>query len=123
SYLFMVYADLRAILSQNIKNARKSLSITREKLAEYAEISVPYLGDIERRRTWVSDKTLQNLAKALDVKPWELLVPVTDRMETKTGEEDRKRRIAELIAKKKEILHRTAGEAMEDLIMQILEEP
>jgi transcriptional regulator with XRE-family HTH domain len=119
----MVYADLRAILSQNIKNARKSLSITREKLAEYAEISVPYLGDIERRRTWVSDKTLQNLAKALDVKPWELLVPVTDRMETKTGEEDRKRRIAELIAKKKEILHRTAGEAMEDLIMQILEEP
>jgi transcriptional regulator with XRE-family HTH domain len=115
--------DLRTILSQNIKNARKTLHITQAKLAEYAEISLSYLVDIERQRTWVSDKTLQNLAKALDMKPWELLVP---RTELETGveneKEERKRGIAELITRKKEILHCAADEAMEDLIMQILKE-
>ena len=63
--------DIRTILAQNLKTARQNLQITRVKLAEQAGISTPYLADIERRRTWVSDKTLQSLAKALNLSPWE----------------------------------------------------
>lgn len=118
--------DLRTILAQNIKNARKNLHITQLKLAECAEISLPYLADIERRRTWVSDKTLQNLAKALNVEPWELLFSASENQKEtprrqNTKKESRKR-MAELITKKKEILRHTAENAMEDLIMEILQE-
>jgi transcriptional regulator with XRE-family HTH domain len=31
--------------------------------------------DIERCKTWVSDKTLEKIAAALDISPWELLRP------------------------------------------------
>jgi transcriptional regulator with XRE-family HTH domain len=42
-----------------------------------ADISALYLAGIERRRTWVSDKTLQSLAKALNLFPWELIYTLT----------------------------------------------
>lgn len=61
----MTGVDIRQILAQNIKKRRKELGITQMKLAELAEISVPYMNDIERCQTWVSDKTLAKLAKAL----------------------------------------------------------
>ena len=59
--------DVRKVLSQNIKKRRKELGITQSKLAELAEISEPYMNDIERCQTWVSDKTLAKLAWALNV--------------------------------------------------------
>ncbi len=61
----MTGLDIRRILAQNIKKRRKELGITQMKLAELAELSVPYMNDIERCQTWVSDKTLAKLAKAL----------------------------------------------------------
>lgn len=65
-YLYsMTGLDIRHILAQNIKKRRKELGITQEKLAELANISVPYMNDIERSQTWVSDKTLAKLATAL----------------------------------------------------------
>ena len=118
--------DLRKILSQNIKTIRGKLHISQEKLAEYAGISLSYLSDIERCKTWVSDKTLQNLAKALNKEAWELLAPGA--MELPTGrkgsgtQQEQMQRIANLIVKKKEILRRTADDAMEDLIMEIIRE-
>ena len=57
--------DIRLVLAQNIKARRKELGITQMKLAELAEISEPYMNDIERCQTWISDKTLAKLAKAL----------------------------------------------------------
>ena len=65
-YLYnMTGLDIRHTLAQNIKNRRKELGITQEKLAELANISAPYMNDIERCQTWVSDKTLAKLATAL----------------------------------------------------------
>jgi transcriptional regulator with XRE-family HTH domain len=67
--------DLRFILAQNVKNARKTLRLTQSSLAENANISVSYVVDIERRRSWVSDKTLSSIAGALNMEAYELLMP------------------------------------------------
>ena len=47
--------------------------MTQESLAEAADISLSYLADIEHCKTWISDKTLLRLAKALHKQPFELL--------------------------------------------------
>ena len=65
--------DLRKILSNNIREFRKELHLTQEQLAENADISLSYLADIEHCKTWISDKTMLKLAKALHKKPFELL--------------------------------------------------
>ena len=64
---------LRKILATNIRNLRAKYHFTQERLAENAEISLPYLSYIEHCKTWVSDKTLMKLAKALHVEPSQLL--------------------------------------------------
>ncbi|MBP5251341.1 MAG: helix-turn-helix transcriptional regulator [Treponema sp.] len=70
----MDYIDLRKILSKNIKDKRKLLSLTQEKLAEAAELSPQTINDIEGCRTWVSDKTLIKLSEVLHTAPAELLL-------------------------------------------------
>jgi transcriptional regulator with XRE-family HTH domain len=66
---------LRQILSENIRTARKSRRLTQTQLALYADLSLSYMTDIERCKTWVSDKTLVKIARALNTSPWELLRP------------------------------------------------
>jgi transcriptional regulator with XRE-family HTH domain len=51
------------------------LNISQERLAELADVSVQMIRRIEGRRTWVSDKMLQNLAEVLGVTAYQLLVP------------------------------------------------
>lgn len=63
----MTQEDVRKILANNIRKRRKELGITQIKLAELADISEPYMNDIERCQTWVSDKTLAKLAWALNL--------------------------------------------------------
>ena len=70
----MAQDDVRKILAQNIKKRRKELGITQSKLAEFADISEPYMNDIERCQTWVSDKTLSKLAWALNIDIHELFI-------------------------------------------------
>ena len=117
--------DIRTVLAQNINNARKDLRITRAKLAEYAGISVPYLADIERRKTWVSDKTLQNLADALNLEPWELLCSAKENSKDKNPGQsrvkDNRKQMAELVYNKKEILRKTVENAMEDLVLELVQ--
>ncbi|MDR0475991.1 MAG: helix-turn-helix domain-containing protein [Treponema sp.] len=67
--------QLRAYLSTNIKARREVLSISQEKLAELADVSVQMIKRIEGKRTWVSDKMLNNLARVLGVTAFQLLVP------------------------------------------------
>jgi transcriptional regulator with XRE-family HTH domain len=66
---------LRKILSMNIKNHRKRLGFSQEKLAEAAGLSTQYIIDIEGCRTWVSDKSIIKLALALNIEVFQLLVP------------------------------------------------
>lgn len=70
----MTQDDVRKILASNIRKRRKELGITQIKLAELADISEPYMNDIERCQTWVSDKTLAKLAWALNLDLYELFL-------------------------------------------------
>ena len=68
---------LRETVSSNIKKHREHQGLTQEKLAEKAGISANMVNDIEGCRTWVSDKTLVNLASALKVEIYRLFLPLT----------------------------------------------
>jgi len=68
---------VRKILSSNLKKYREKLGLSQEKLAENAKISTMMVKDIEACRTWVSDKTLENLATALKTDIYRLLMPDT----------------------------------------------
>ena len=67
--------DLREILALNLKEQRKTLGLSQEKLAEIANISWQTVNSIECHRTWVSDKTLESLADALKIESFQLLLP------------------------------------------------
>ncbi|GHV82714.1 hypothetical protein AGMMS50212_00540 [Spirochaetia bacterium] len=113
--------DLRAILSQNIKTARESLHITKSALADFTGLSISSIVDIERRRTWVSDKTLTNIAKALNMEAYELLIPQDN---PKIGGEERETMIlhgiTDLISQKKAEFQKTTNAAMNDLAQEII---
>jgi transcriptional regulator with XRE-family HTH domain len=67
---------LRKTVSINIKKHREHLNLTQEKLAEEAGISANMVNDIEGCRTWISDKTLVNLASALKIETYRLFLPL-----------------------------------------------
>ena len=114
--------DLRNILSRNIKEAREARHITQAKLAEYADISLSYMIDIEHCKTWVSDKTLQNIARVLNVEAYELLIPLDERKTAVKGDTKVQslRQIEALIDEKKKSIKKTAEDAMNDLAGQII---
>ena len=68
-------ADLRDLLSKNIKRFRQRKGWSQAKLAEKMEISTNYLSDIETKRGWVSPFSLVKLANALEIEVFELLKP------------------------------------------------
>ncbi len=65
--------DIRKKLATNLKTLRQIKQISQEKLAEKANISLPYLSAIERSQKWPSPDTLAKLADSLDVKVENLL--------------------------------------------------
>jgi transcriptional regulator with XRE-family HTH domain len=68
----MTEADLRQILSKNIKSFRSQRSLSQSELAEKADISIPFLSNIERAIKWPHPETLVKLAEALDVEVYML---------------------------------------------------
>ena len=71
-------AKLRKIMSANIKHYRAKMEYTQEKLAEIIGVSDQTINDIEGCRTWVSDKTIVKLARALNIEAYQLLFPKTE---------------------------------------------
>ena len=76
--MFTDQSQLRKILSVNIKNRRKKLGISQEKLAEMAGISIQMVNSIEGCRAWLSDKTLIALSNALGIEVFQLFMPEID---------------------------------------------
>ena len=68
---------LRKTLSANLKKHRVVHGLTQEKLAEKAGISANMVNDIEGCRSWISDKTLVNLASALQIETYRLFIPMS----------------------------------------------
>jgi len=64
--------DIREILAVNIKENRRKMGLTQEKLAEKANMSLHYLAILELARKFPSGDMLERLAEALEVEPHEL---------------------------------------------------
>lgn len=69
---------LQKTLSANMKIARKKLSLSQEKLAERADLSVQMINDVEGLRRWPSENTLVKIANALEEDVYALFIPQTD---------------------------------------------
>src|SRR2546426_10835221 len=72
-------ATILKIVGGNIRRMRKTKRLTLEQLAEKAEANPKYLGAVERGEENIGLKKLAQVAAALQVEPYELLLP---------GEED-----------------------------------
>ena len=111
--------DLRHILSSNIKKARSALHITQTKLAQHSDISAAHIIEIEQCKTWVSDRTLTNIAKALNMDAYELLLPENSGKPVAVDRHNL-HQTANIIKAKKALLRKNAEEAMDDLILEIV---
>jgi transcriptional regulator with XRE-family HTH domain len=70
-------AEVRTILSRNLKRLRAKKNISQLNLAIQAGLTHNFINDIENGKKWISPKTLASLATALDAKPHEFFVPET----------------------------------------------
>src|SRR5438128_11754842 len=66
------------IVGGNIRKMRKQGRLTLEQLAEKAESNPKYLGAVERGKENMGLKKLEQVAAALRVDPYELLLPGED---------------------------------------------
>jgi len=123
SYLLDVrkLRDLRKILSENIRKSRVSLQISQEKLAESAGISMSHIRDIEYCKTWVSEKTLSQIAHALNMEAYELLIPQNLEKKEEAGSKNKTLQLtSELIKDKRKLLRKKVDETMDDLMLEII---
>ena len=66
-------SDIREIFSQNLRFYRIKANISQEKLGEIVELSDKYISDLERQLYDPSLKTIDSIAKALNVETYLLL--------------------------------------------------
>jgi len=64
--------ELRTILGKNIKVYRNRRNWSQADLAEQANISINFIGDMERGKKWPHPETLTKLADALEIRVFEL---------------------------------------------------
>lgn len=67
--------ELRSILAQNIRRIRREQSLSQEDLAFRCDLDRTYISAVERRIWNVSLGNIGKIAAALEVEPWQLLVP------------------------------------------------
>jgi transcriptional regulator with XRE-family HTH domain len=59
--------NIRALLASNIKQRRRILGFSQEKLAEKASISTNYIAEIEQQIKFPSSDMIERLAAALEI--------------------------------------------------------
>ena len=65
--------NLRKIVSANVRYYRLKLEYTQEKLAELCDLSPRYVSDIENVRGNIPIDTIEKIANALEIEPYQLL--------------------------------------------------
>jgi len=70
--------ELHRALSANLKVLRHRWGYSQAELAERGAVSVSYVGELEVGIKWPSAETLQRLAAALHVQPYQLLLSAED---------------------------------------------
>ena len=71
-------SQLQEIFSSNLKKARNRKNLSQMKLAENANLSVGYICDLESGRRWGTPETFAKLSEALNINPFELLLPKSE---------------------------------------------
>jgi transcriptional regulator with XRE-family HTH domain len=70
-------------LASNIRARRGKIGLSQEKLAEMADVSTQTINDIEKCRSWLSDKTMAKIGEALSIEIFQLfLLPEDDTQES-----------------------------------------
>ena len=75
--------ELHRLLARNMKRYRIHFGISQAELAERAELSVGYIGEVEMGRKFPSPEKLEAIAKVFEVRAFRLLMgpeDVTDAM-------------------------------------------
>ena len=67
--------ELGNLYGENIKRIRLSKNMSQDVLSEKAEISPGFLSEIENHKKTGTFDTLAKIAEALEVEPYELLLP------------------------------------------------
>jgi len=65
----------RFVFAANLKRERLQAGLSQEELAELAELDRTYISSLERSKYNVTIDNIYRLAVALDMKPYELLMP------------------------------------------------
>lgn len=63
-----------ALLAQNVRAARNEKNMTQQQLAEETNLTTLSISNIERAAVWPKPETLDALATALDLRPYELFI-------------------------------------------------
>lgn len=71
-------AELQGIFIQNLKRERNRLGISQAALAEKADLSAGYIGEIESGRKFPSIENVERLAEALEVPAYRLYMTERD---------------------------------------------
>lgn len=66
--------DIAKILARNIHDQRVKQNLTQLQLAEAANVTPLSVSNIERAESWPKAETLEALAQALQVRPYELFI-------------------------------------------------
>ena len=98
---------LGRILANNLKEERRRLGISQEKLAERCGLSTSFITDLENVRKFPSPETLEKLAEALEVKPYHLLME-----ESESEILRRYREVVHLLEELKEIVYVDVGKTI-----------
>jgi transcriptional regulator with XRE-family HTH domain len=70
-------AEVRMILSRNLKRLRSTKNLSQLSLAVRAGLTHNFINDLENGKKWFSPKTLAILATVLESKPHEFFAPET----------------------------------------------
>jgi transcriptional regulator with XRE-family HTH domain len=69
-------ANIKEIFAANLRENRRKIGLTQEKLADKADISLRYLATLELGGSFPSGDMLEKLADALDIQAYEFFNPL-----------------------------------------------
>ena len=67
-------SSIKQEFGQQVRKLRKAAGLSQEQLAEKTNLSVNFIGRVERGESWISPEVLEGLQQALDVKAASLFV-------------------------------------------------
>lgn len=70
--------ELNRSLAANVKALRARYGWSQAELAERADLSVSYIGDIEGASKWPGAETVDSLARAFHIRPYQLFLDPQD---------------------------------------------